>query len=551
MPYGSVFASIESQLQWLKDTKYSYSHSNHISPSVFQIPDKLKETKPQSYIPQFVGLGPYHHFRPEVQLMKTKKLDAIREILGIQDVDEFWDKVARFNDANNDLEPKCRSCYDQLFELDTMVLAWVLIVDAAFLIYFIRTCLKRDKSVWDQIYVDMEEDLVPDVFMLENQIPFILVNLVLKTLEISGTESCADDFNRFCLENSPIYVRSLQDIPKLRDPKTVFEGSRHMIDYMYKMILQDRPVPLTLLADLKKIFLDCIISIFQIILTGGLITLLPFFQRNTERFWFVVSEFKSAFFAGQTKPKPEEIVLTRRRKLILKNSFSVEEIPSVSRLCGILSMRVMPLPEGRGITHMGLSEEKSELRLPRIVMRSSSSETILRNLVAYELALPKGAGGSTPLRDFVNLMCGLVKSKKDVELLRSNGIIEKEISTMSDDEILEVWNGLKNSVSGCGGVQIISDVKEVFEGARFVRWTRWVVGGVVKFLNYFSFLTWFVRWITDLISLFKPVILLLGAALIGYGSACGIHGCDRNPAGGGDAALHMAGFMLPRKFLPQ
>ncbi|MFS7982008.1 hypothetical protein Hanom_Chr10g00957691 [Helianthus anomalus] len=47
--------------------------------SVFEIPKKLKVEKLEAYIPQQIGLGPNHHFQPELyHRMEQKKFTTVK-----------------------------------------------------------------------------------------------------------------------------------------------------------------------------------------------------------------------------------------------------------------------------------------------------------------------------------------------------------------------------------------------------------------------------------------------------------------------------------------
>jgi len=51
---------------------------NGIPVSVFNVPKQLRVHKPEAYTPQFIALGPYHHWRPELYEMERYKLAAAR-----------------------------------------------------------------------------------------------------------------------------------------------------------------------------------------------------------------------------------------------------------------------------------------------------------------------------------------------------------------------------------------------------------------------------------------------------------------------------------------
>lgn len=47
---------------------------------IFKVPKSLASFKPEAYVPQLMGLGPYHHLRPELQQMQTYKLSEVKRV---------------------------------------------------------------------------------------------------------------------------------------------------------------------------------------------------------------------------------------------------------------------------------------------------------------------------------------------------------------------------------------------------------------------------------------------------------------------------------------
>lgn len=46
--------------------------------SVFNVPKPLLLIKPEAYVPQFIAIGPYHHWRPELFEMERYKLASAK-----------------------------------------------------------------------------------------------------------------------------------------------------------------------------------------------------------------------------------------------------------------------------------------------------------------------------------------------------------------------------------------------------------------------------------------------------------------------------------------
>lgn len=68
--------------------------------SIFEVPKPLLSIKPELYVPQILSLGPYHHFREEVQHMERYKIasakrvqNELREMMKFQDLVDMFGKL--------------------------------------------------------------------------------------------------------------------------------------------------------------------------------------------------------------------------------------------------------------------------------------------------------------------------------------------------------------------------------------------------------------------------------------------------------------------------
>lgn len=114
------------------------------------------------------------------------------------------------------------------------------------------------------------------------------------------------------------------------------------------------------------------------------------------------------------------------------------DIPSVSQMTKFAKIRF--IRTRGGIRDIRFDEEEKKLYLPSIRV-SGTSEMVLRNLVAYEAATAE-AGARLEVAEYVDLMCGIIDSGKDVEILREERILESELD---DEEIAGIFNGISKS----------------------------------------------------------------------------------------------------------
>lgn len=83
------------------------------------------------------------------------------------------------------------------------------------------------------------------------------------------------------------------------------------------------------------------------------------------------------------------------------------------------------------------------LELPRLIV-SDETESILRNLVAYEQSLSNGSNTNRYVTDYVVFMQCLISSKRDATMLRRSGIL---VNRLGDDEmVFQMVNKLMSNV---------------------------------------------------------------------------------------------------------
>lgn len=82
---------------------------------VLQVPETLTHEKPEAYTPQLIGMGPFHHLRPDLYQMERYKLAAIKDILEPDQMLNFEQLVIN-KLRENDLV--VRVCYNRFMDID-------------------------------------------------------------------------------------------------------------------------------------------------------------------------------------------------------------------------------------------------------------------------------------------------------------------------------------------------------------------------------------------------------------------------------------------------
>ncbi|KAA8535224.1 hypothetical protein F0562_030227 [Nyssa sinensis] len=502
---------------------------------VFEVPKSISVFKPNAYTPLVIGLGPYHHFRPQLYLKQRFKLARAREVLK---PDQTLDHFQQMINELKALEPNIRAFYDQYLDLDPNTLASLFAIDGLFLLDILHNQVDstgyylppdtisgesshenlgfqddsarynwpqdtmeneisgyQDDSArynWPQDTMENENSgsqddsasyisplhsippshpmtsenknsgddkddsaITRDILMLENQIPTILLKRIQRTLQRSSYDD--DRFfemlKGLCRRHSPL---------KLAEKETKESSSPeklHLLGLMHHLIINRRiPRVGVYVARLGRkdyrflegIMTNCIQIVGMLATMGvsgaeSILTLLTFIESVP---WDLI-----ASLLGKEKcddcgtegeaPKVEKI-----------------KIPSVSQLSNLAKISFHNEGTG-GIRDIRFHKTDSSFSLPPITL-NDNSEVILRNLVAYESTKP---GLILEFTEYVDLMSGIIRSEKDVSLLREKEIIQ---GSLTDKKIFHLFNGMNKSSGkpshGKSDLQkTVDDINEYFD----------------------------------------------------------------------------------------
>ncbi|KAL0451786.1 UNVERIFIED_CONTAM: hypothetical protein Slati_1156700 [Sesamum latifolium] len=466
MSSNSMLSSLASEKRWVIEMCKTFPREHVVDidfdtpPCVFRVPESLTQAKPHAYAPQRVGLGPYHHLRPDLYAMQRRKLAAVTKSLNAEQLQNFQLAV----EVLMQWEPHLRACYDQYLDLDPMTLAWIVAIDAVYLLQFMRNYPGK-RSAEDGASATQDpamESLVGDVLMLENQIPLGLLNEVGECfrflLVVAITMPCSKSIVLFAVS--------------LKDQEFGF----------YKTFTSESAV------------IDNLKTCVDIATAGGL----PGAA--------IVQQHLS--FMG--KVSWERILALFRTGDLDEQNHLVEEIdiPSVSQLKEIAGVTFELTPGG--IRDVKYDEAEKKFYLP-VINLNSNSEVILRNLVAYEAAIST-PGSTLKFAEYVDLMCGIIDTPKDVEILREATIIK---SDLSDTETACIFNGMrkttrKNENGSTNIEKAIDRVNEQFDNITRVKVYRFIKKHVYTSWKFLTFLT--------------TVLVLMLLTLQAF---CDVYGCGR------------------------
>jgi len=164
-------ASVQEELKTL------HAFSNECS--IYRVPKRLRDSNEYAYTPQIVSIGPIHHGKEELKEMEEHKKIYLQEFLNLSEL-----SVRECIAAIVERETRLRNCYADNFEnISTEDFVKMMLLDSSFIIMvFLKefsTLFRRNN---DRIFGKpwMIEDIKMDTCLLENQIPFFILDDLLK-----------------------------------------------------------------------------------------------------------------------------------------------------------------------------------------------------------------------------------------------------------------------------------------------------------------------------------------------------------------------------------
>ncbi|BAU02521.1 hypothetical protein LR48_Vigan10g053800 [Vigna angularis] len=475
MDSPSIFSSESDEDCWIIRVNEIVSETHHsvlkrIPVCIFHVPKTLSCGKPEAFTPQFVAIGPYTHFRPELYPMERIKIFAAKAVLDHFKKHELKQVIQEFRDTATFI----RASYHKHLCLKDETLLYTVAIDAFFLLNFFHKYLNDRLScsfmrgLGDQTEfrgLTLTKDaIVRDILMVENQIPMFSLLKILQFESSEPTHSVQEYLGSmllsFCKQHSPL---------KLIHSPTCSEAVSkhcHLLDLMYHLVVSnavnsETPIPDpsegTSSAVQKSSNYEAIAISFKKVkgvltwTVGSLKKLkdvnIPLgkpFKRQLDRVIKVSCQLDT--LSSHPKLSEEEEEEEDVAPMIIN-------IPCVRELH---SVGVCFKPVEGGNMAIEFDETKGIFYLP-VVKLDVNSEVIMRNLVAYEaLTQPD----FLIFTRYTELMRAIVDTVKDVKLLMKAGIIESS-SSLSMEETEELFNGMSKSIGPTKAHKLDETIKKV------------------------------------------------------------------------------------------
>ncbi|KAJ6945158.1 hypothetical protein NC651_000253 [Populus alba x Populus x berolinensis] len=174
--------------------------------SIYRVPKRLLKLNRRAYTPQVVSIGPLHHGKKELQEMEEHKKMYLQDFLEFSEV-SLEDLIAFIAEK----ETRLRNCYAATFEkLSSEKFVKMMLLDCSFVIMvLLRTCFEITGCRNDRIFGKplMIRDVSMDMCLLENQLPFFILEDLIKLSKIRGLSSLKELTFVFLTRRWPSWVQ--------------------------------------------------------------------------------------------------------------------------------------------------------------------------------------------------------------------------------------------------------------------------------------------------------------------------------------------------------
>ncbi|KAL6208189.1 hypothetical protein ACLB2K_019140 [Fragaria x ananassa] len=173
------------------------------------VPYHMRVKNEQAYTPKVVSIGPLHHGNDAFKAMEEHKKRYLSDYLDRTKV-HVEDYIKRIRQQ----EARLRDCYAETIELSRDEFVRMVAVDAAFLIELLIRFEKKDfQRDGDRLFgnPNLFYDVRPDLFLLENQLPFFILENVfdLYTRGIEGVVHSRRATNELLVEICTNFIFAL------------------------------------------------------------------------------------------------------------------------------------------------------------------------------------------------------------------------------------------------------------------------------------------------------------------------------------------------------
>ncbi|XP_059446596.1 putative UPF0481 protein At3g02645 [Corylus avellana] len=137
---------------------------------IYRVPRDLRKLNGEAYTPQIISIGPFHHGHERLETLEKLKVEYFKRFVKKAERN-IKDLVSYIRDRERDI----RRCYSETSKLSSDNYVKMIMLDASFIIVFFL--ISKPPREWGcyQEFTVLPERLRDDILLLENQLPFFII----------------------------------------------------------------------------------------------------------------------------------------------------------------------------------------------------------------------------------------------------------------------------------------------------------------------------------------------------------------------------------------
>lgn len=398
---------------------------------------RLDKKNQQDYDPAVVSLGPYHHGKKELQLAEDFKLITLQMFVDGSGHDAlfFYSQVLQ-------LAKDARHCYieDYTKEYDDQTFAQMMFLDACFIINYLVQIKSYPNLYMTRYHLGylVSSVILRDLFLLENQIPFIIVNFLMCLRY--GEEQADEMLNEFL--NGVVFGELKGSGTISTDEELPF----HLLEAFWLILVSEPPkdTPITEKISSNNAYsqFGCLKQVGNLVKCSHIrqcITMLP-------------------CFSWRKRKRPENDNSAKKYVHFFRSATDLKAKGIHFRPSGADSLKAIKFKPGHFY---------AILELP-IWLVSIYAKVFFLNLIAYEMC-PNSCTDRI-VTAYVEFLKSIIDSPEDVKELREKRILFTTLG--SDEEVVKVYKEINSF--GLNNASIFHNVNEEIQAHYSNRGKTWL-----------------------------------------------------------------------------
>ncbi|KAI7755318.1 hypothetical protein M8C21_030164 [Ambrosia artemisiifolia] len=169
-----VHDTVQRLLYRVKD---EHNQTNRCLPSIYMVPNTLRDLSPSSFNPRVVSIGPLHKEDENVQAFEGRKANYLIDLMCRIHCPQEETLKSCAQKVHASME-QIKACYVWKKTYSEVEIAEMMVMDACFILEFINWFSEFDKSHPGNFL--LTQTIIYDLVLLENQIPFFILDEIFR-----------------------------------------------------------------------------------------------------------------------------------------------------------------------------------------------------------------------------------------------------------------------------------------------------------------------------------------------------------------------------------